>query len=147
MNNTKMPAIFVGHGSPMSALAGNEYGKAWQRLGVKLARPKAILVISAHWNIKETAVSTALHPRQIYDFYGFPDELYDLKYQPLGSEEVAMEVVKILAHVTDVKINNEWGIDHGAWIPLLKFFPKADIPVLQLSIDYSKPVSMHYQVG
>ncbi|MEI7890566.1 MAG: 4,5-DOPA dioxygenase extradiol [bacterium] len=143
----KMPAIFVGHGSPMTADVDNAYNEAWRKFAKKLPKPKAIIVISAHWNIKDVAVSDLEKPKQIYDFYGFPDKLYKLKYPVAGSFELAEKVRKILAPIVDVKINNEWGIDHGGWIPLLSFFPEADVPVVQLSLDYSKSTQEHYDIG
>ncbi|MEI7451625.1 MAG: 4,5-DOPA dioxygenase extradiol [Candidatus Falkowbacteria bacterium] len=147
MKKGKTAAIFIGHGSPMSAISDNIYGQAWKKLGHSLPKPKAILVISAHWNIDEVAVSNVLEPRQIYDFYGFPEELYNIKYSPVGSPDLAARVVELLTPLTEVKINNEWGIDHGAWIPLHSLFPQADLPVVQLSLDYSKSPEFHYQVG
>jgi 4,5-DOPA dioxygenase extradiol len=147
MGKVKMPTIFVGHGSPMSALPHNIYGEAWRNLGLKLNKPKAILLISAHWTIDETAVSDVLKPQQIYDFYNFPEELYAIKYTPPGSPELAKQVIKILSPILEVKINNDWGIDHGAWIPLRSFFPEADVPVVQLSLDYSQPADIHYRIG
>ena len=143
----KTPAIFVGHGSPMTTLEDNIYRQAWENLGKKLTKPKAILIISAHWYADKTAVSDLAQPRQIYDFYGFPEELYALKYNPPGSATLAKEVVKLLSPIIEVKIDNEWGIDHGAWVPLRSFFPQADIPVVQLSIDYTKSPAMHYKIG
>ena len=147
MNKFKMPIIFVGHGSPMSALPDNIYSEAWRNLGLKLAKPKAILLISAHWVTNETAVSNVLKPKQIYDFYGFPDELYAIKYAPPGSPELAQHVIKILAPIVEVKIHNDWGLDHGAWIPLRSFFPKANVPVVQLSLNYSQSADTHYRIG
>jgi 4,5-DOPA dioxygenase extradiol len=147
MATTKLPVIFVGHGSPLSVLPDNIYGRAWRTLGQELTKPRAILMISAHWNIAETAVSDILQPQQIYDFYGFPEELYTLKYNPPGSPELAEQVIKILAPILEVKINHEWGIDHGAWVPLRSFFPLADVPVVQLSLDYSQSAAVHYQIG
>ena len=147
MKKIKTPAIFVGHGSPMSALNGNFYNKVWIDLGKTLKKPKAILVISAHWNIDKTAVSDVLKPHQIFDFYGFPEQLYNLKYEAAGSPELANKIIKLLKPLTKVEIDNEWGIDHGAWVPLNSFFPKADIPVVQLSIDYNKSADFHYQIG
>ncbi|MFZ4648422.1 MAG: 4,5-DOPA dioxygenase extradiol [Patescibacteria group bacterium] len=143
----KIPAIFVGHGSPMTALDDNKYRQSWQTLGEKLEKPKSILVISAHWYINETAVSTLFQPKQIFDFYGFPEELYSLQYNPVGSPELAAEVIKMLTPIVEVKINNEWGIDHGAWVPLNSLFPGAKVPVVQLSIDYSLSPERHYQIG
>ena len=147
MSKVKTPAIFIGHGSPMSAMENNAYGLKWKAFGKTLEKPKAILVISAHWNINEAAISDVKNPKQIYDFYGFPDELYALKYEPIGSSELALQVKKALDPIVDVKINNEWGIDHGAWIPLTSIFPKADIPVVELSLNYKKSSQFHYELG
>ncbi len=147
MTKIRIPAIFVGHGSPMSAEIDNYYGKQWREFGKKLAKPKAILVISAHWNIEETAISDLENPKQVYDFYGFPQWLYELKYPAVGCPELAQQIKKLLAPLVEVKTNNEWGIDHGAWIPLASLFPKADVPVLQLSLDATKPANFHYELG
>jgi len=147
MSKIISPVIFVGHGSPMTAISDNKYRQTWRALGKKIVKPKAILVISAHWNIDETAVSDIVNPRQIYDFYGFLDELYNIKYAPKGNPELSSRIIKLLAPILEVKINNEWGIDHGSWVPLSSFFPQADIPVLQLSIDYLKSPEMHYKIG
>lgn len=143
----KMPVVFIGHGSPMSVLPENKYNKAWKKLGQELPKPKAILVISAHWNIDSTSVSDRLEPKQIYDFYGFPDELYKINYKPVGSAELADEIIENIHEIADININNDWGIDHGAWVPLSALFPKADIPVMQLSLDYAKPAEFHYNLG
>jgi 4,5-DOPA dioxygenase extradiol len=147
MEISKTPVIFIGHGSPMSVLPDNVYNKSWQELGLDLNKPKAILVISAHWNIAETAISDVLQPRQIFDFYGFPEELYTIKYNPLGSPELVKQIKKILDPILEIKINNEWGIDHGSWVPLRSLFPAADIPVVQLSLDYNKPAQWHYKIA
>ena len=147
MNKFKMPIIFVGHGSPMSALPDNIYSEAWRNLGLKLAKPKAILLISAHWVTNETAVSNVLKPKQIYDFYGFPDELYEIRYSVVGSPELAKKIQELLVPIEKIEFDNSWGIDHGAWVPLARLFPKADIPVVQLSINGSKAPEYHYQIG
>ena len=131
----------------MSAEIDNYYGKQWREFGKKLTKPKAILVISAHWNIEKTAVSDLKNPKQIYDFYGFPQWLYDLKYPAKGSPELALQIKNLLAPLVQVQIDNEWGIDHGAWIPLASFFPAGDVPVLQLSLDSTKPTEFHYALG
>ncbi len=147
MKKTKTPAFFVGHGSPMSASLNNPFGKKWREFGKTLAKPKAILMISAHWNLEKTAVCDLKNPEQVYDFYGFPQWLYELKYPAKGSPELAAQVQKILAPLVEVQIDNEWGIDHGAWIPLASIFPEADVPVLQLSLDSTKSAQFHYELG
>jgi 4,5-DOPA dioxygenase extradiol len=147
MTKEKSPAIFIGHGSPMSAMPDDSFGKKWREFGKTLKKPKAILVISAHWNIEVTAVSDLKNPNQINDFYGFPQELYALKYEAKGSVELANDVRKILAPIVSVEINNEWGIDHGAWIPLASIFPEADVPVVQLSLDHFKSAQQHYDIA
>ena len=147
MKKEKMPAIFIGHGSPMTAISDNRYHQAWQDLGLQIIKPKAILMISAHWNINKTAVSDLLEPRQIYDFYGFPEKLYTIRYSPSGSPELAQRVINILSPLLKIETDNGWGIDHGAWVPLSVIFPSADIPVVQLSLDYSRSAEFHYQIG
>ncbi|MFV0635743.1 4,5-DOPA dioxygenase extradiol [Mitsuokella sp. WILCCON 0060] len=133
----RMPAIFVGHGSPMIALDHNEltetYGKLGQAVLEKFGRPKAILMISAHWYTRGTLVQSAAKPRQVYDMYGFPEELYQLKYEPSGSAELTKEVQNILGDA--VEVDDSWGIDHGTWSVLVHIFPQADIPVVQLSVN------------
>lgn len=142
-----MPAIFIGHGSPTNANEDNVYTRAWKNLGASLPRPKVILCISAHWNSEKTLISNSLAPKQIYDFYGFPEELYNLKYPAAGSPDLARQVKELLAPVTAVEYDNNWGIDHGAWVPLSLIFPEADIPVVQLSLAYTKEASFHYALG
>lgn len=133
----RMPAIFVGHGSPMIALDHNEltetYGKIGQEVLEKFGRPKAILMISAHWYTRGTLVQSAEKPRQVYDMYGFPEELYQLKYEPPGYADLTKEVQNILGDA--VEVDDDWGIDHGTWSVLVHIFPKADIPVVQLSVN------------
>ena len=141
----KMPVIFVGHGSPMNAIEDNEFTKEWERIGQKLPKPKAILAISAHWYTDGTKTSDIEVPNQIYDMYGFPKALYELKYPVKGSKELADEVMRLVG--SDVTIDNKWGIDHGTWSVLCRMFPEADIPVVQLSVDYRAPAKMHYQIG
>ena len=142
-----MPAIFIGHGSPINAIESNEYTKAWQLLGQELPKPKAILCLSAHWCIEETVISNLEQPQLIYDFYGFPDELYKIKYPVIGSPELAKQVKELLAPIVTVEYNNDWGIDHGAWVPLKWLFPEAEVPVVQLSINYNQTARFHYQIG
>jgi len=144
--NIKMPAIFVGHGSPMNAIEDNEYTRGWEAVAGQIARPKAILAISAHWTTNGTKVIDEPRPRMIYDMYGFPDELYRVSYPVNGSPEVAGLVMDILGREY-VRIDNSWGIDHGTWSVLCRIYPKADIPVLQLSLDMSGSAQAHFEIG
>jgi len=140
-----MSAIFVGHGSPMNALGG-PYAETWRALGESLPRPKAILCISAHWYVEETAVTAMSAPRTIHDFYGFPKPLYDIAYRAPGDAWLADRVTDLLAPVP-VRHDHDWGLDHGAWSVLMHLFPKADVPVLQLAIDRRQPPAFHYALG
>jgi 4,5-DOPA dioxygenase extradiol len=141
-----MPVIFFGHGNPLNALEDNKYTQGWHALGQTLPAPKGILSISAHWYVPFTAVTTDRQPRTIHDFGGFPRELYQVQYPAQGSPELAARVQKILDSVT-VKSDSDWGLDHGTWSVLVHLFPDADIPVIQLSIDFSKSAEFHYQLG
>jgi len=129
----KQPVIFVGHGSPMNAIEDNIYTRGWQEIAKKISRPEAILVISAHWFTDKNVVNNLDSPRQIYDMYGFPAELYQLKYRPVGSPRLAEQIISLTQG--KVQVDNSWGIDHGTWSVLTKMFPQADIPVLQLSVN------------
>ncbi|MDP3806201.1 4,5-DOPA dioxygenase extradiol [Hydrogenophaga sp.] len=140
-----MPAIFVGHGSPMNALGG-PYAETWRALGESLPRPKAILCISAHWYVEETAVTAMSAPRTIHDFYGFPKPLYDIAYPAPGDAWLANRVTDLLAPIP-VRHDHDWGLDHGAWSVLMHLFPRADVPVLQLAIDRRQPPAFHYTLG
>lgn len=141
----KMPVIFVGHGSPMNAIEDNRYTKGWNELGKRIPVPKAILSISAHWQTKGTRVNDSKVPRQIYDFYGFPQKLYEVEYDVAGNEELANRVREILGeHVT---VDNSWGIDHGTWSVLSRVYPKADVPVVQLSLNYDMTPLEHFELG
>ncbi len=142
----KMPVLFVGHGSPMNAVEDNQYTAAWKVLGEKLPRPKAILMVSAHWLTQGTKVHETKHPNTIHDFWGFPEPLYQIQYPCPGAVDVA-NLIKVLVKKTKIDSDTEWGIDHGAWVPLRYLFPKADVPIVQLSIDASQPASFHYQLG
>ena len=144
----KYPAWFIGHGNPMNVLMDNAFTKSLVTMGKSLReKPNAILVISAHWLTRNgTFVSVTNKPETIYDFYGFPDAMYKIKYPSPGAPDYAQEVKKIINSV-DVQEDHEWGLDHGAWTVLKHAFPDADIPVFQMSIDYSKPAAYHFKLA
>jgi 4,5-DOPA dioxygenase extradiol len=141
-----MPAIFFGHGSPMNTLEHNRYTEAWRQLGAMAGKPKAILAISAHWYIEGTAVTAMERPKTIHDFYGFPQALFDVQYPAPGDPRLAARVRELLAPL-DVALDQTWGLDHGTWSVLKHAFPAADVPVVQLSIDATKPPAFHHALG
>ncbi|HXX59084.1 MAG TPA: 4,5-DOPA dioxygenase extradiol [Dehalococcoidales bacterium] len=150
---SKMPVLFIGHGSPMNMVAHNDYTRSLEKLGKTLARPKAILVISAHYLTNGTYVTAADNPRMIYDFYGFPEELYSVKYSAPGAPEIAREITATTKRF-GIERDEKWGLDHAAYAVLRHIFPQADIPVLELSIDYSpinqwktKPLQYYYDLA
>ena len=143
-----MPALFVGHGTPMSGIQTNEWTRTWSEIGRNLPAPKTILMISAHWLTRGGALVTASEaPRMNYDMYGFPQALYDITYPAPGNVELAGEIAASLNSEIPVYGDTEWGLDHATWVVLKYMFPKADIPVIQLSIDYSRPPQFHYDVA
>lgn len=141
----RMPALFVGHGSPMNAIEDNEYSNSWEEIGKHIAKPEAILSVSAHWFTKGTRITDAQKPKVVYDMYGFPDALYRIHYQPNGSPELAHKTMSLIS--SEVKIDNSWGIDHGTWSVLCRMYPKADIPVFQLSVDENASPETHFNIG
>lgn len=141
-----MPAIFFGHGNPMNALQSNAWTAGWAAIGEALPRPRAVLCVSAHWYLPATLVTAMARPRTIYDFGGFPRELYEVEYPAPGDPEFARRLRDLLDPVS-AGLDNQWGLDHGTWSVLLHLFPEADIPVVQLSIDETQPAIFHYEVG
>ncbi len=147
----RMPVLFVGHGSPMSAIEDNDYRKSWQALGaefgVKLPRPQLILCISAHWLTRGWYLTGMAQPKTIHDFGGFPQALFDQQYPAPGAPAVAREISQGIKQPVVSLDQQEWGYDHGTWSVLKPMFPKADIPVVQLSLDYGRPPAEHYALG
>src|SRR5512140_577518 len=141
-----MPVIFFGHGNPMNALSRNAYTEAWASMGNSIPRPEAVLSVSAHWYLPTCAVTANLAPPTIHDFGGFPKELYQVEYRAPGSPDLARRVQDLLDPVS-VELDEGWGLDHGTWAVLRHVFPKADIPVVQLSIDETQPPQFHYEIG
>ncbi len=142
---SRMPVLFVGHGSPMNAVENNAFTAAWEKLPGQIEKPRAILCISAHWYTRGTRTHDTSRPRIIYDMYGFPEQLYKVKYPAPGAPELAKRTAQMLSCA--VTIDNEWGFDHGAWSVLCRMYPNADIPVYQLSVDLLAPAAAHYALG
>ncbi len=141
-----MPVLFVGHGSPMNAIEDNPFSQAWRELGKTLPRPRAILCISAHWETRGTQVTVNSKPPTIHDFGGFPRALFETQYPAPGSQWLADETKNAIKQ-TDVLFSDDWGLDHGCWSILKPMFPDADVPVIQLSLDYTKPGQYHYELA
>jgi 4,5-DOPA dioxygenase extradiol len=145
-NTGRMPVLFVGHGSPMYVIEDNEFTQKWQNLGKTIQTPKAIICISAHWETRGTYVTAMQKPPTIHDFGGFPGELYDIQYPVSGSPELAHEIINAV-HNSDVHPDDKWGLDHGAWSVIRRMYPEAEIPVIQLSLDYNKSPKEHYELA
>lgn len=144
--STRMPALFIGHGTPMNALENNEFTRSWGKLGECIGKPKAILVVSAHWQTRGVAVTAMARPRTIHDFGAFPQALFDVRYPAPGDSALAERIARLLAP-TPVRLDEQWGLDHGTWSVLVHMYPRADVPVLQLSMDLNQPPSIHYEMG
>lgn len=141
-----MPVLFVGHGSPMNGIEDNEFSERWIRMAKEIPTPAAVLVISAHWFTNGTRVTAMDFPETIHDFGGFPQALFDVQYPAPGNPALAAETTQLL-HSAHVELDHDWGLDHGAWSVVRRMYPEATIPVLQLSIDYTKPPQYHYDLA
>jgi 4,5-DOPA dioxygenase extradiol len=141
-----MPVLFVGHGSPMNAIEENEFVLAWRELGKSIPRPNAILCISAHWETRGTFVTAMAKPSTIHDFGGFPQELYNVKYPAPGSPELAYDVKRSITS-TEVGLDDKWGLDHGAWSVIRNIYPNANVPVIEMSLDYHRTPHDHYELA
>lgn len=140
-----MPVLFVGHGSPMNAIEDNSFTQGWQNIAKLIPKPKAILMISAHWYTQNERIFNGDNPKMIYDMYGFPEELYQTIYKAKGSIEVSTETYNILK--PKAIIDNSWGLDHGGWSVLIKMYPEANIPVFQMSVASSMSTLEQYEIG
>lgn len=143
----RMPMLFIGHGNPLYAIQPNIFADGLRKLATELPKPRAILCISAHWTTRGTYVTAMQRPRTIHDFGGFPQALYDIQYPAPGSPALARRIQDMVKSTAITADTHEWGLDHGCWSVLLHLFPKADIPVVELSIDDSRPGSFHYTLG
>jgi 4,5-DOPA dioxygenase extradiol len=142
----RMPVLFLGHGSPMNAIEENEFVAGFRNVGKEIQKPNAIICISAHWETRGTYVTAMDMPPTIHDFGGFPQALFDVQYPAPGSPELAKET-KSLITKTQVGLDYQWGLDHGAWTVIKHMYPKADVPVIQLSLDYNQPAQYHYDLA
>jgi 4,5-DOPA dioxygenase extradiol len=141
-----MPVLFIGHGSPMNGIEDTEFSRRWTQMAKEIPTPKAVLVVSAHWFTKGTMITAMDFPKTIHDFGGFPQELFDVQYKAPGSPGLAKETADLL-HSAHVELDHDWGLDHGTWTVVRHMYPDANIPVLQLSIDYTKGPQYHYDLA
>lgn len=145
-NTQKMPVLFLGHGSPMNAIEENEFVAGFRKIGKTIPKPNAILCVSAHWETKGTFVTAMQHPKTIHDFGGFPKALFDVQYPAPGSPDLAQET-KSLIKKTEIGLDQKWGLDHGAWSVIKHLYPNADVPVIELSLDYTQSPQYHYELA
>jgi 4,5-DOPA dioxygenase extradiol len=144
MASDRLNPLFIGHGSPLNAITDNRYAEFLRELGASLPKPEAILVVSAHWQTPGTRITASASPRQIHDFFGFPDELYALRYAPPGHPDLAREIAR---SIPGVELDEARGIDHAGWAPVCRMYPEADVPLLELSLDRLKGAREHYELG
>ena len=142
----RMPVVFFGHGNPMNALLRNAWTDGWATIGRDIPKPRAVLCVSAHWYVPATQVTAMPAPRTIHDFGGFPRELFEVEYPAAGDPELARRIERLLAPIP-VRLDQRWGLDHGTWSVLRHVFPEADVPIVQLSIDETRPAEFHYETG
>lgn len=145
-NTEKMPVLFLGHGSPMNAIEENEFVSGFRNVAKEIPKPKSILCISAHWETRGTLVTAMENPKTIHDFGGFPKELFEVQYPAPGSPELALDTQKLITK-TKVELDDKWGLDHGAWSVIKHLYPLADIPVIQMSLDYTQTPRYHYELA
>jgi 4,5-DOPA dioxygenase extradiol len=145
-SSEQMPVLFLGHGSPMNAIEENEFVTGFRNIGKEIPKPSAILCVSAHWETRGTFVTAMEHPMTIHDFGGFPKALFDVQYPAPGSPELANETKRIVKH-TEIGLDEKWGLDHGAWSVIRHLYPDADIPVIQMSLDYYQKPQFHYELA
>ena len=141
-----MPALFIGHGSPMNGIENNFFSRGWKQMASEIPVPKAVLVVSAHWFTRGTKITAMDFPKTIHDFGGFPEALYQVQYPAPGNPALASETISLI-HSTSVEANHDWGLDHGTWSIIRHMYPEANIPVLQLSIDYTQQPRFHYELA
>ena len=147
LNKTeKMPVLFLGHGSPMNALEENEFVRGWREIGKTLPKPNAVLCVSAHWVTRGTLVTAMERPATIHDFGGFPRDLFEVQYPAPGSPELAEETKNIITKA-DIRLDEKWGLDHGAWSVIKHLYPEADVPVVEMSLDYYQSPQFHYDLA
>jgi 4,5-DOPA dioxygenase extradiol len=146
MSGEKMPVLFLGHGSPMNAIEENEFVTGWRNIAETLPKPDAILCVSAHWETRGTYITAMEKPKTIHDFGGFPEELFNVQYPAPGSPVMAKEV-KDLIKMTEAGLDEKWGLDHGCWSVVKHLYPNADVPVIQLSLDYTRSPQSHYDIA
>ncbi len=145
-NTEQMPVLFLGHGSPMNAIEENEFVAGFRKIGTELPKPQAILCVSAHWETRGTWVTAMEHPRTIHDFGGFPKALFEVEYPAPGSPQLAKETQSLVTQ-TQVGLDEKWGLDHGAWSVIKHLYPNADVPVIQMSLDYTQTPQYHYDLA
>lgn len=145
-NTQPMPVLFLGHGSPMNAIEENEFVSGFRKIGHEIPIPSAILCISAHWETRGTFVTAMEHPRTIHDFGGFPQALFNVQYPAPGSPQLAKDTLEAITKTT-VGLDQQWGLDHGAWSVIKHLYPLANIPVIQMSLDYTQPPQYHYELA